>query len=49
MEGTLELAPLSGVGKQLDDALMHMVARATVNALAESTAKQLEGGVHWTR
>jgi hypothetical protein len=34
--------PLGGLGKELDDALMHKVAEATVRELAESIAKRLE-------
>ena len=34
--------PLGRLGKQLDDALMHKVAAATVRELAESIAKRLE-------
>jgi hypothetical protein len=34
--------PLGDLGKQLDDALMHKVAEATVKELAESIAKRLE-------
>jgi hypothetical protein len=33
--------PLGGLGKELDDALMHKVAEATVKELAESIAKRL--------
>jgi hypothetical protein len=38
-------APLGRVGKELDDALMHRVAEATVKELAESIAKQLESSL----
>jgi hypothetical protein len=34
--------PLGDLGKQLDDALMHKVAEATVKDLAESIAKRIE-------
>lgn len=34
--------PLGRLGKQLDDALLHKVAEATVRELAESIAKRLE-------
>jgi hypothetical protein len=34
--------PLGRLGKNLDDALMHRVAEATVKELAESIAKRLE-------
>jgi hypothetical protein len=34
--------PLGELGKQLDDALLHRVAEATVKDLAESIAKRLE-------
>ncbi len=34
--------PLGELGKQLDDALMHKVAEATVRDLAESIAKRLK-------
>lgn len=34
--------PLGGLGKQLDDALMHKVAEATVRDLAESIAMRIE-------
>jgi hypothetical protein len=34
--------PLGRLGKQLDEALMHNVAQATVKELAESIAKRLE-------
>jgi hypothetical protein len=34
--------PLGRVGKQLDEALMHNVAQATVKELAESIAKRLD-------
>ena len=37
--------PLGRVGKQLDDALMHRVAEATVRELAESIAGRLEGSL----
>ena len=36
--------PLGELGKQLDDALMHRVATATVMDLAESIAKRIEVG-----
>lgn len=35
--------PLGRLGKELDEALMHRVAEATVKELAESIAKRLEG------
>lgn len=35
--------PLGELGKQLDDALMHKVAEATVKDLAETIAKRIEG------
>jgi hypothetical protein len=38
-------APLGRLGKQLDDALMHRTAQATVKELAESIAKRLEIGL----
>jgi hypothetical protein len=38
-------APLGRLGKQLDDALMHRAAEATVRELAESIAKRLEIGL----
>jgi hypothetical protein len=38
-------APLGRVGRQLDDALMHRVAEATVKELAESIAERLESGL----
>ena len=38
-------APLGRLGKQLDDALMHRAAEATVKELAESIAKRLEIGL----
>jgi len=34
--------PLGRVGKELDDALMHRVAEATVRKLAETIAERLE-------
>jgi hypothetical protein len=34
--------PLGGLGKQLDDALLHRVAEATVKELAESIAMRME-------
>lgn len=34
-------APLGRVGKELDDALLHIVAEATVKELAESIAEEL--------
>jgi hypothetical protein len=34
--------PLGSLGKQLDDALLHRVAEATVKELAESIGKRLE-------
>ena len=37
--------PLGRVGKELDDALMHKVAEATVKELAESIAKRLESSL----
>jgi len=37
--------PLGRLGKQLDDALMHRTAQATVKELAESIAKRLERGL----
>jgi hypothetical protein len=37
--------PLGRLGKQLDDALMHRTAHATVKELAESMAKRLEIGL----
>jgi hypothetical protein len=37
--------PLGRLGKQLDDALMHRTAQATVKDLAESIAKRLEWGL----
>jgi hypothetical protein len=37
--------PLGRVGRQLDEALMHRVAEATVKELAESIAERLEGGI----
>jgi hypothetical protein len=37
--------PLGRLGKQLDDALMHRTAQATVKDLAESIAKRLESGL----
>ncbi len=36
--------PLGKLGQQLDDAVMHKVAEATVKDLAESIAKRLSGG-----
>ncbi len=41
--------PLGRLGKQLDDALMHRVAEATVKELAESIAERLEGSISLTR
>lgn len=38
-------APLGGVGRQLDEAVMHKAADATVQELAESIAKRLLGSV----
>jgi hypothetical protein len=38
--------PLGRVGKQLDSAVMHSVAEATVKELAESIAERLEGSIH---
>jgi hypothetical protein len=38
-------APLGRLGKQLDEALMHRTAQATVKELAESIAKRLEIGL----
>lgn len=35
--------PLGPIGRELDEALMHKVAEATVKELAESIAKRLEG------
>jgi hypothetical protein len=40
--GGMYQPPLGDLGKQLDDALMHKVAEATVKELAESIAKRLE-------
>jgi hypothetical protein len=37
--------PLGRLGKQLDEALMHRAAEATVKELAESIAKRLEVGL----
>lgn len=37
--------PLGRVGRQLDQAVMHSVAEATVKELAESIAERLEGGI----
>ncbi len=37
--------PLGRVGRQLDEALMHRVAEATVKELAESIAERLEGSI----
>ena len=37
--------PLGRLGKQLDEALMHRAAQATVKELAESIAKRLEIGL----
>ena len=34
--------PLGRVGKELDDALMHRVAEATVKELAEAIAERIE-------
>jgi hypothetical protein len=36
--------PLGGLGKRIDEAMMHNVAQATVKELAESIAKRLEKG-----
>jgi hypothetical protein len=38
--------PLGGLGRQLDEALMHNVAEATVKELAESIAARLEKALH---
>jgi hypothetical protein len=38
--------PLGSLGRQLDQALMHNVAEATVKELAESIAKRLEKALH---
>jgi hypothetical protein len=38
-------APFGGVGRQLDEAVMHKAADATVQELAESIAKRLLGSV----
>ena len=38
-------APLGRLGKQLDEAVMHRAAEATVKELAESIAKRLEIGL----
>ncbi|HXB03449.1 MAG TPA: hypothetical protein VNY77_01125, partial [Candidatus Angelobacter sp.] len=37
--------PLGRLGKQIDDALMHRTAQATVRDLAESIASRLERGL----
>lgn len=37
--------PLGRVGRQLDEAVMHRVAEATVKELAESIAERLEGSL----
>ncbi len=37
--------PLGRVGRQLDQAVMHSVAEATVKELAESIAERLEGSI----
>jgi len=39
--GGMYQPPLGGLGKELDDTLMHKVAEATVKELAESIAKRL--------
>jgi hypothetical protein len=41
--------PLGRLGEQLDDAIMHKVAEATVKELAESIAKRLDGAIPLTR
>jgi hypothetical protein len=38
-------APLGRVGKEIDDAVMHRVAEATVRELAESIARELESSL----
>ena len=38
--------PLGSLGRQLDQALMHNVATATVNELAEAIATRLEKALH---
>ena len=40
--------PLGRIGEQLDDAIMHSVAEATVKELAESIAKRLDGAIPLT-